>query len=97
LPGPPAIVYAAISPAGLRTFKATLQAFFLVNQAAILLGNWLAGPITAEVVRLTGLYVLPTLARTLWECICSTGSMVSAFVRSSSPGSSPRVVPCVRG
>lgn len=65
LPGPPTIVYAATQHWPPRTFKANLQAFFLVNQGAILLGYWMAGLVTAEVVRLTGVYLLPALIGTL--------------------------------
>jgi uncharacterized membrane protein YfcA len=65
LPGPPTIVYAATQGWSPRTFKANLQAFFLVNQGVILAGYGLAGLVTAEVVRLTSLFVLPALAGTL--------------------------------
>lgn len=65
LPGPPTIVYAATQHWSPRTFKANLQAFFLVNQGAILLGYCMAGLVTAEVVRLTGVYLLPALVGTL--------------------------------
>jgi uncharacterized membrane protein YfcA len=65
LPGPPAIVYGATQRWSPRTFKANLQAFFIVNQGVILVGYWLAGLVTTEVVRLTGAYVVPALAGTL--------------------------------
>jgi uncharacterized membrane protein YfcA len=65
LPGPPTIVYGAAQGWSPRAFKANLQAFFIVNQGAILLGYWLAGLVTAEVARLTGLFLLPALAGTL--------------------------------
>jgi uncharacterized membrane protein YfcA len=65
LPGPPVIVYGATQPWSARTFKANLQAFFVVNQSVILLGYVLAGLATAEVARLTGLYLLPALVGTL--------------------------------
>ncbi len=65
LPGPPTIVYAATQTWSPRTFKANLQAFFLVNQGVILLGYWIAGLVTREVVRLTGAYMIPALAGTL--------------------------------
>ncbi len=65
LPGPPVIVYGATQDWSPRTFKANLQAFFLVNQGVILLGYGLAGLVTAEVVRLTGIFLLPALAGTL--------------------------------
>jgi uncharacterized membrane protein YfcA len=65
LPGPPVIVYGATRDWSARAFKANLQAFFVVNQGVILLGYGLAGLLTAEVARLTGLYLLPALAGTL--------------------------------
>jgi uncharacterized membrane protein YfcA len=65
LPGPPAVAYATTQSWGTRTFKANLQAFFIVNQGAILLGYWLAGLVDGNVVRLTGAYVLPALAGTV--------------------------------
>jgi uncharacterized membrane protein YfcA len=65
LPGPPTIVYGATQDWSPRAFKANLQAFFLVNQGVILAGYWLAGLVTAEVARLTGLFLLPALAGTL--------------------------------
>jgi uncharacterized protein len=65
LPGPPVIVYGATQDWSPRTFKANLQAFFIVNQSVILLGYGVAGLVTAEVARLTGLFLLPALAGTL--------------------------------
>ena len=65
LPGPPVIVYGATQDWSPRTFKANLQAFFIVNQGVILLGYALAGLVTAEVVRLTGVFLLPALVGTL--------------------------------
>jgi uncharacterized membrane protein YfcA len=65
LPGPPTIVYAASQDWSPRAFKANLQAFFIVNQSAILLGYWLAGLVTAEVRRLGLAYLVPALAGTL--------------------------------
>lgn len=65
LPGPPLVVYAATQDWSPRTFKANVQAFFIVNQGVILAGYWFAGLLTAEVVRLTGAYLLPALAGTL--------------------------------
>ena len=64
-PGPPTIIYATTQDWSARTFKANLQAFFVVNQVAILIGYAMAGLLTAEVVRLTGVYLLPALAGTL--------------------------------
>jgi uncharacterized membrane protein YfcA len=50
-PGPPVILYTASQGWSPRAVKATLQAFFLVNQAAILLGYWWAGLLTPDVAR----------------------------------------------
>ena len=65
LPGPPTIAYATTQPWSPRAFKANIQAFFVVNQGAIVLGYWWAGFITTDVLRLTGAYLLPALAGTL--------------------------------
>ena len=65
LPGPPTIVYAATQGWSPRTFKANLQAFFVVNQGVILAGYAVAGLVTAEVGRLTAVYLIPALAGTL--------------------------------
>jgi uncharacterized protein len=65
LPGPPVIVYGATRDWSPRAFKANLQAFFVVNQSVILLGYGFAGLLTADVARLTGLYLLPALVGTL--------------------------------
>ena len=65
LPGPPALAYAMTQSWSSRTFKANLQAFFIVNQSAILLGYWVAGLITADVLRLTGVYMVPALVGTV--------------------------------
>ena len=65
LPGPPVIVYGATQDWSPRAFKANLQAFFIVNQSAILAGYWGAGLVTAEVGRLTLVYLLPALAGTV--------------------------------
>jgi uncharacterized membrane protein YfcA len=64
-PGPPTIIYGATQDWSPRTFKANLQAFFLVNQGVILAGYALAGLLTSDVVRLTGLYLAPALVGTL--------------------------------
>jgi uncharacterized membrane protein YfcA len=58
-PGPPVILYTAAQAWSPRTVKATLQAFFLVNQTAILVGYWWAGLVTADVRRATVLFVAP--------------------------------------
>ena len=65
LPGPPAIIYGATQGWSPRTFKANLQAFFIVNQSVILGGYVIAGLVTDEVVRLTGVYLVPALAGTV--------------------------------
>jgi uncharacterized membrane protein YfcA len=62
LPGPPVIVYAAARGWSPRTFKANVQAFFIVNQGVIVIGYAAAGLVTAEVVRLSAIYFLPALA-----------------------------------
>jgi uncharacterized membrane protein YfcA len=59
-PGPPVILYMASQGWSPRTIKANLQAFFLVNQAAITIGYWWAGLLTAEVWRYAALFLLPT-------------------------------------
>lgn len=65
LPGPPVVIYAATQAWSPRTFKANLQAFFIVNQGVILGGYAMAGLLTGEVVRLTAAYLVPALAGTL--------------------------------
>ena len=65
LPGPPTIVYAATQDWSPRTFKANLQAFFVVNQGVTLAGYAVAGLVTAEVGQLTAVYLLPALVGTL--------------------------------
>ena len=65
LPGPPVIVYGATREWSPRAFKANLQAFFVVNQSVILLGYWGAGLVTAEVGRLTAIYLVPALVGTV--------------------------------
>jgi uncharacterized membrane protein YfcA len=62
LPGPPVIVYAAARGWAPRTFKANIQAFFIVNQGLIVAGYALAGLLTAEVLRLSAVFFLPALA-----------------------------------
>jgi uncharacterized membrane protein YfcA len=58
-PGPPVIVYATTQAWSPRTVKANLQAFFVVNQAVILIGYWWAGLVTSEVWRLTAAFAGP--------------------------------------
>lgn len=65
LPGPPVIVYGATQGWSPRAFKANLQGFFIVNQSVILAGYWTAGLVTAEVGRLTAVYLIPALAGTV--------------------------------
>lgn len=62
LPGPPIVVYAATQDWSPRTFKANLQAFFIVNQGVTLAGYWLAGVFTVDVIRLTAAYLVPAVA-----------------------------------
>jgi uncharacterized membrane protein YfcA len=45
--------------------KANLQAFFVVNQAAILAGYWWAGLLTREVRGLTVVFAVPAVAGAL--------------------------------
>jgi len=61
-PGPPVILYAAAQDWSPRTVKANIQAFLIVNQAAILLGYWWAGLLDREIWRLTWLYAVPAVA-----------------------------------
>jgi uncharacterized membrane protein YfcA len=65
LPGPPVIVYGATQGWSPRGFKANLQGFFIVNQSVILVGYWTAGLVTAEVGRLTAVYLVPALVGTV--------------------------------
>jgi hypothetical protein len=58
-PGPPVILYAAAQRWEPRTIRATLQAFFFVNQLVILAGYWWAGLLTAEVARATLTFAAP--------------------------------------
>jgi uncharacterized membrane protein YfcA len=62
LPGPPTVLYAATQGWSPRTFKANLQAFFIVNQSVIVIGYWMTGLLTREVMRLTAAYLIPALA-----------------------------------
>jgi len=58
-PGPPVILYALGQGWSPRVMKAMLQAFFLVNQAFILVSLWWAGLLTREVTWLAISYALP--------------------------------------
>src|SRR5206468_1822058 len=62
LPGPPVVLYAATQGWSARTVKANLQAFFVVNQGAILIGYWWAGLLTPGVWSLTLGFTLPAIA-----------------------------------
>jgi len=46
---------------GCVAFKANLQAFFIVNQGLIIVGYWVAGPLTVEVMRLPAVYFAPAV------------------------------------
>jgi uncharacterized membrane protein YfcA len=61
-PGPPVILYVVAQGWQPRAIKATLQAFFFVNQTMILVGHWWAGLVTHEVVWLATIYALPASA-----------------------------------
>lgn len=60
-PGPPVVLYTASQGWEPRTVKTNLQAFFVVNQAVILIGYWWAGLLTAEVGRFTVLLAIPAV------------------------------------
>jgi uncharacterized membrane protein YfcA len=61
-PGPPVVLYAAAQGWNGRAIKANLQAFFVVNQGAILAGYWWAGLLTREVWSLAAGFALPAVA-----------------------------------
>jgi len=58
-PGPPVVLYTASQGWSPRTIKANLQAFFLVNQAVIMIGYWWAGLMTPRVWQYTALFLVP--------------------------------------
>jgi uncharacterized membrane protein YfcA len=60
-PGPPVVLYMASQGWPPRTIKANLQAFFLVNQAVIMLGYWWAGLLTLEMWRYAAVFLVPAL------------------------------------
>jgi len=60
-PGPPVVLYATTQGWSPRTFRANVQAFFVVNQAVILAGYWWAGLLTAEVWRYTLAFAVPAV------------------------------------
>jgi hypothetical protein len=61
-PGPPVVLYAAAQGWQPHPLKATLQAFFVVNQAMILMGYWWTDLLTHEVMWLVVAYALPATA-----------------------------------
>lgn len=65
LPGPPVVIYAATQAWSPRTFKANMQAFFIVNQGVIVVGYWMAGLLTPQVMRLTASYFVPAAVGTV--------------------------------
>ena len=58
-PGPPVVLYTASQGWSPRTIKANLQAFFLVNQAVIMIGYGWAGLLTPRVWWYTALFLAP--------------------------------------
>ena len=62
LPGPPVVLYAATQGWSARALKANLQAFFVVNQGAILIGYWWASLLTREMWQLSLGFAVPALA-----------------------------------
>jgi len=62
LPGPPVVLYAATQAWSARALKANLQAFFVVNQGAIVVGYWWAGLLTRQVWSLTLSFAVPAAA-----------------------------------
>jgi uncharacterized membrane protein YfcA len=60
-PGPPVILYAAAQNWSPRTVKANLLAFFVVNQAFVLVGYWWADLLGAQVLWLALWLALPAL------------------------------------
>ena len=61
-PGPPVVLYAAAQGWKPRPLKATLQTFFVANQAVVLAGYWWAGLLTPEVIGLAAAFALPAVA-----------------------------------
>jgi len=57
-PGPPVVLYMASQGWSARTIKANLTAFFLVNQAVIMIGYWWAGLLTPEVWRYAAVFLV---------------------------------------
>jgi uncharacterized membrane protein YfcA len=63
-PGPPVILYAATQRWSPRTFKATLQTFFLANQLVTLAFYRWGGLLTREVIGLAVVFALPAILGT---------------------------------
>jgi uncharacterized membrane protein YfcA len=61
-PGPPVILYGATQAWSPRQFKATFQAFLVVNQVVTLAGYWWAQLLTVETGRLALLFAVPAVA-----------------------------------
>lgn len=58
-PGPPVVLYMASQGWSPRTVKANLQAFFLVNQAVIVVGYWWTGLLTPALWRDALVFLVP--------------------------------------
>ena len=58
-PGPPVVMYATTQGWSPRTKKANVMAFFVVNQAVILVGFWWAGLLTREASTLAAVSPYP--------------------------------------
>jgi uncharacterized membrane protein YfcA len=63
-PGPPVVVYSTTQGWSPRAIKANLQAFFIVNQAVILVGYWWAGVLNRDVWSLSASFALPAAGGT---------------------------------
>lgn len=64
-PGPPVIFYSSTQGWSPRTIKATLQAFFVVNQSVVLAGYWWAGVLDRQVWQLAASLALPGAGGTI--------------------------------
>jgi hypothetical protein len=60
-PGPPLVLYATTQGWSPRRFRANVQAFFVVNQGAILAGYWWAGLLTLPVWRYALAFAVPAI------------------------------------
>jgi uncharacterized membrane protein YfcA len=56
------VLYGATQAWSARALKANLQAFFVVNQGAIVIGYWWAGLLTRQVWNLTASFAVPAAA-----------------------------------